>query len=139
MAESKFELLYNDLGKAIAALNTSLEINLQLYDSNVIDTLKNGQIQKFEYNMELLWKTLKAYFFEGRGISLKYSKEIIKYYFEEQIIDENTFLVLIDALDSRNALSHIYKEEVFLEIYPKLKTYAAAIETTYLTLKLRAI
>jgi len=66
MAESKFELLYADLGKAISALNTSLEINLQLYDSNVIDTLKNGQIQKFEYNMELLWKTLKAYFFEGR-------------------------------------------------------------------------
>ena len=139
MPESKFELLYADLGKAIIALNASLEINLKLYDSNVIDTLKNGQIQKFEYNMELLWKTLKAYFFEGRGISLKYSKEIIKYYFEEQIIDENTFLILIDALDSRNALSHVYKEEVFLEIYPKIKMYAAAIETTYLTLKLRAI
>ena len=69
----------------------------------------------------------------------KYSKEIIKYYFEEQIIDENTFLILIDALDSRNALSHVYKEEVFLEVYPKIKMYAAAIEATYLTLKLRAI
>ena len=42
MPENKFELLYADLGKAISALNTSLEINLQLYDSNVIDTLKNG-------------------------------------------------------------------------------------------------
>ena len=113
MGESKFELLYNDLGKAITALNTSLEINLELYDSNVIDTLKNGQIQKFEYNMELLWKTLKAYFFEGRGVSLKYSKEIVKYYFEEQIIDENTFLVLIEALDSRNALSHVYKKKKY--------------------------
>jgi len=139
MSESKFELLYADLGKAISALNTSLKIDLQLYDSNVIDTLKNGQIQKFEYNIELLWKTMKAYFFEGRGISLKYSKEIVKYYFEEELIDEFTYQILIEALDSRNALSHVYKEEVFLEIYPKIKTYAAAIETTYLTLKLRAI
>ena len=139
MSESKFELLYNDLGKAVGALNTSLKIDLQLYDSDVIDTLKNGQIQKFEYTIELLWKTLKAYFFEGRGMTLKYSKEIVKYYFEEELIDENTFLSLIDGLDSRNALSHVYKEEVFLEIYPKINIYAAAIEATYLTLKLRTV
>lgn len=41
MHESKFELLYADLGKAVSALNTSLEIDLQLYYSKVIDTLKN--------------------------------------------------------------------------------------------------
>ena len=135
MAEGKFELLYADLGKAISALNTSLEINLQLYDSNVIDTLKNGQIQKFEYNMELLWKTLKAYFLEGRGITMLYPKEIIKQFFQEELITEEVYILLIDALNSRNLLSHVYNEEIYKEIEPKLKDYARAIETAYTAIK----
>ena len=135
MPESKFELLYADLGKAISALNTSLEINLQLYDSNVIDTLKNGQIQKFEYNMELLWKTLKAYFLEGRGITMLYPKEIIKQFFQEELITEEVYILLIDALNSRNLLSHVYNEEIYKEIEPKLKDYARAIETAFTAIK----
>ncbi len=74
MAESKFELLYADLGKAIESFKNALNIKM-LFDNDVVnDLFVNGQIQKFEYNIELLWKTLKLYFLEGRGITMLYPK-----------------------------------------------------------------
>lgn len=139
MGESKFELLYKDLGKAIQSSNAALSQTLIDFNPVTIDLILNGRVQKFEYNIELLWKTIKAYFAEGRSIDIIYPKEVFKRYFEEESISEEIYLVLLDALKSRNALSHIYKEEIFIEIQPKLKDYAAAIEATYKTLKLSAI
>lgn len=135
MAESKFELLYADLGKAIESFKNALNIKM-LFDNDVVnDLFVNGQIQKFEYNIELLWKTLKAYFLEGRGITMLYPKEIIKQFFQEELITEEVYILLIDALNSRNLLSHVYNEEIYKEIEPKLKDYARAIETAYTAIK----
>ena len=139
MAESKFELLYVDLGKAIQSNNDALSQSLIEFNPVTVDLILNGRVQKFEYNIELLWKTIKAFFAEGRSLDIIYPKEVFKRYFEEESISEDTYLILLDALKSRNALSHIYKEEIFIEIQPKLKNYATAIETTYKTLKLSAI
>ena len=135
MSESKFELLYADWGKAIESFKNALNIKM-LFDNDVVnDLFVNGQIQKFEYNIELLWKTLKAYFLEGRGITMLYPKEIIKQFFQEELITEEVYILLIDALNSRNLLSHVYNEEIYKEIEPKLKDYARAIETAYTAIK----
>ena len=135
MAESKFELLYTDLGKAIESFKNALNIKM-LFDNDVVnDLFVNGQIQKFEYNIELLWKTLKLYFVEGRGITMLYPKEIIKQFFQEELITEEVYILLIDALNSRNLLSHVYNEEIYKEIGPKLKDYARAIETAFTAIK----
>jgi nucleotidyltransferase substrate binding protein (TIGR01987 family) len=135
MAESKFELLYKDLGKAIESFKNAMNVKFLFENDIVNDLFVNGQIQKFEYNIELLWKTLKAYFAEGRGIILLYPKEVIKHFFQEEAISEEIYLILIDAFNSRNLLSHVYKEEIFKEVEPKLKDYARAIETTYTAIK----
>ena len=135
MVESKFELLYADLGKAIESFKNALNIKM-LFDNDVVnDLFVNGQIQKFEYNIELLWKTLKLYFLEGRGITMLYPKEIIKQFFQEELITEEVYILLIDALNSRNLLSHVYNEEIYKEIEPKLKDYARAIETAFTAIK----
>lgn len=120
-------LLYTDLSTAITSLDKSLEIDFGNYDEFETDVLKNGQIQKFEYTIELLWKTLKKYFEVKRESILLYPKDVIKAFFAEDAIDEETYLNLIEAIDSRNLLSHIYKAEVFDQVHPQLKSYAKAI------------
>jgi uncharacterized protein YutE (UPF0331/DUF86 family) len=77
-----------------------------------------------------LWKTLKKYFEARRESFLLYPKDVIKAFFAEEAIDEETYLTLIDAIDSRNLLSHVYKIEMFELIYPQLKNYAKAIRNT---------
>jgi len=119
--------LYTDLSAAVNSFEKSLEIDLSKYSEFEIDVIKNGQIQKFEYAIELLWKTLKKYFEVKRENIILYPKDAIKAFFAEDAIDEEAYLGLINAIDSRNLLSHIYKIEMFDLIYPQLKNYAKAI------------
>lgn len=122
MEEGKFEMLHHDLGRVINSFKASLTVQLLNY----------GEVeQEFEYNIELLWKLIKAYFQEKRGIRYQFPKENIKAFFVDERIDEETYLILIDALTSRNILSHLYKEAFFEEIKPKLNSYAKAIGAAY--------
>ena len=131
MEEGKFEMLHKDLGRAINSFKSSLTVRLLNYGEIEQDLMINGQIQKFEYNIELLWKLIKAYFQEKRGIRYQFPKDNIKAFFVDERIDEETYLILIDALNSRNILSHLYKETFFVEIKPKLNGYAKAIGAAY--------
>ena len=47
MEESKFEILYKDMGKAIGSFRNAMSVNLLLHDDIIKDVLINGQIQKF--------------------------------------------------------------------------------------------
>ncbi len=123
----RFLYLYNDLINCITSFENAIEIDFTNYNDFETDIIKNGQIQKFEYTIELLWKTLKKYFEVKRENIILYPKDAIKAFFAEDAIDEDTYLTLMKAVESRNLLSHIYKIEMFDSIYPQLKTYAKAI------------
>ena len=120
-------MLHKDLGRAINSFKSSLTVRLLNYGEIEQDLMINGQIQKFEYNIELLWKLIKAYFQEKRGIRYQFPKDNIKAFFVDERIDEETYLILIDALNSRNILSQTF----FEEIKPKLNGYAKAIGAAY--------
>lgn len=126
----RLQILYNDLSIATLLFERSLDIDLKKFSEFETDIIKNGQIQKFEYTIELLWKTLKKFFEVKREKVFLYPKDVIKACFAEEIIDENNYLILIDAIESRNLLSHVYKIEMFDLIYPQLKSYAKAIKYT---------
>ncbi len=124
---NRLQLLYNDLVPAILSFERSLDIELKKFTEFEADIIRNGQIQKFEYTIELLWKTLKKFFEVRREKIFLYPKDVIKACFAEEIIDEGNYIILIDAIESRNLLSHIYKIEMFDIIYPQLVSYAKAI------------
>lgn len=121
-------LLYNDLYAAVNSFENAIHIDIAKFNELETDIFKNGQIQKFEYTIELLWKTLKKYFEVKREKNFLYPKDVIKAFFAEEEIDEETYLNLMDAIESRNLLSHVYKIEMFDLIYPHLSKYAKAIK-----------
>ena len=127
---NRLQLLYNDLVTAISSFERSLDIDLKKFTEFEVDIIRNGQIQKFEYTIELLWKTLKKFFEVKREKIFLYPKDVIKACFAEDIIDETNYLILIDAIESRNLLSHVYKVEMLDIIYPHLYSYAKAIRYT---------
>ena len=102
-------LLLNDLSAAISSFEGSLLIDLARYDELERDVFKNGQIQKFEYSVELLWKVVKKFLEVKRESVVLYPKDALKAFFSEDAINERTYLVLMDAIQSRNLLSHVYK------------------------------
>ncbi len=79
---------------------------------------KDGVIQRFEFSLELIWKTLKL-FLQNSGIEVKTPKESLKKAFNVGWIkDEKTFL---DMLEDRNRTSHIYDKDTSDEILERIK------------------
>jgi nucleotidyltransferase substrate binding protein (TIGR01987 family) len=73
---------------------------------------KEGVIQRFEYSLELAWKTVKDYLEEGGSIiSPVTPRQVLKDAFAAKIISDGQ--VWIDMVDHRNLLSHNYDLAVF--------------------------
>lgn len=75
---------------------------------------EQGLIQSFEHNHELAWKTQKD-FLENQGYTELYgSKNVARKAFEVGLIDDGE--VWLEMIESRNASSHTYNEEVTQKI-----------------------
>ena len=104
------------------------EIKEKLADERLIDGFQNGRAQKFEYTTELCWKAIKAFLKERDGIDEAAPKKVIKAYYVGGYAAEDDYLLLLDAIEDRNRLSHIYDAETFTLVLARLPDYAALFE-----------
>ena len=117
------ELLTNKIqqyGDALINFEESLSIDLEKYPEIVIDSLKSGRIQIIELCIELLWKTVKSYLWEINGMDSKSPKIAIKDFYNLGYLTGSEYEHLIEALDDRNKLSHVYNQEQFEGIYQRV-------------------
>src|SRR3989338_8721422 len=121
------ELLTNKcqtLATAVESFRALLAVDLTYYTAPIIlDGIKNGQIQKFEYTAELSWKLIKKFLWQVDGIETKSPKSAIKAFYTSGHVDEAGYRQLIEMIDDRNFLSHIYDEGDFVRIHQKLSSY----------------
>lgn len=99
---------------------------------------KEGVVQRFEYTLELAWKTLKDYL-ESGGLVINpvTPRQVIKDAFSARILVDGQ--VWIDMLDHRNLLSHTYDSEVFAVAVDAIAArYLSAISELHATLLARA-
>ena len=73
------------------------------------DLEKEGFVQRFEYTLELAWKTLKDYLLE-QGFDLASPKEVFRQAFQNEIITDGE--IWMEALNRRNLSSHTYNAQV---------------------------
>ena len=82
------------------------------------DLEKDGVIQRFEFTVELLWKTLKRVL-EYNKLDCYTPRDCLKQAFRHGLIEDDE--ILLDMLDDRNKSSHIYDEEMSEEIFIRIK------------------
>ena len=73
-----------------------------------------GTIQRFEYSIELMWKTLKRAL-NYEGVHPRSPRETLREAFQIGWLDDND--VWMDMLDRRNTTSHVYLHEELIEDY----------------------
>lgn len=83
------------------------------------DLDKDGVIQRFEFTVELLWKTLKLVLEYNKIDASGGPKHCIKQAFRYGFINDDE--IILDMLDDRNRSSHIYDEETSEEIFTNIK------------------
>jgi nucleotidyltransferase substrate binding protein (TIGR01987 family) len=90
-------------------------------DINKISLLeKEGIIQRFEFTLELAWKTLKDKMeFDGLILDKISPKMVLKEAFKAKYIDK--IELWLEMIDDRNLLSHTYDTKVFEEVIPSIQ------------------
>jgi nucleotidyltransferase substrate binding protein (TIGR01987 family) len=81
---------------------------------------RDGLIQRFEYTMEICWKSSKKVL-HLNGIDVDSPKNVIRELGNLNWIKEPK--VWIDYLEKRNETSHIYNEEVAEKIFAVIKNF----------------
>jgi len=115
--ESRLKYKAKQYEDAVINFEESLSIDCKNFSSKVIDTIKSGRVQKFELCTELLWKTLKVYLWEVNGIDSKSPKSVIKDFYNLGFLSAEEYEKVMQMIDDRNNLSHIYNNDQFEEIY----------------------
>ena len=132
--KEKLLQLLPTMQNALADFKKSLDADLTKYDELEQNWIKNAQIQKFEFCIELLWKTTKCYF-ETEGEYFLSPKQNIKALFLHNLLNEEQYLELMNCLEDRNLLSHIYKLEMFDIVMDGLLNHYKIMITTFIALE----
>ena len=90
------------------------------------DLDRDGVIQRFEFSVELFWKTLKKVL-EYNKVECYSPRDCVKKAFRYGIIDDDE--IILDMLEDRNRSSHIYNEEEALKIFERIsRVYVNILE-----------
>lgn len=129
--ETKVTRKLNDLGAALSNFRDSLTLEPALFPDLVADNIKSGQIQKFEFTVELLWKTVQVFLFEVDGVDVVTPKSVAKEFVEAGYCDYENYELFIRAINDRNQLSHIYRQEMAELIRQRLPEYVHLTERIF--------
>ena len=82
------------------------------------DLDRDGTIQRFEFTVELLWKTLRR-LLHYQGVECQSPRNCIKLAFRHGLIDDDE--IILDMIDDRNRSSHVYSDETAQEIFIRIR------------------
>jgi nucleotidyltransferase substrate binding protein (TIGR01987 family) len=112
---------FDNFTKAYSLLSGATDSrDISTYD----DLQQEGIIQRFEYTFELLWKTIKDFLQEQSvDIGIISPKNVIKAAARSGLLEQAQAdgQILLDALESRNLITHTYDNRKFKEILVKIQ------------------
>ncbi len=99
---------FQNFDRAVVLLREPIERNVETLSA----LEKEGTIQRFEFALELAWKTLKDFLeHEGAVIQPITPRNVVKDAFAARILPDGQ--VWIDMLDHRNLLARSYDQATF--------------------------
>ena len=126
----RWQQRYQNFEKAYLSLNESIEA-LNEDEDNLF--IRDSLIQRYEYTIELAWKTLKDYLEEEGFIDISSPKKVIRQALKDGYISNPLWL---KALDDRNKTSHAYDEKMAQEVTAEIREkYFFLLRDLYFALK----
>lgn len=104
----------NNFEKAFKQLELGVE---QATDGELSDLEKEGIIQRFEYNQELSWQTIKDFYEYIGETGIQGSRDAFQLAVKRGLVDSNCGQVLMQSVKSRNKTVHTYNHETAEEIF----------------------
>jgi nucleotidyltransferase substrate binding protein (TIGR01987 family) len=108
---AKFNIQLNQFKSAVAKLEEALK---QPYN----DFIRDSAIQRFEFSIDLAWKTVKSYLQEYKGLICNSPVDCLKEAYTQDILEYDEYW--IELVKLRNLTSHTYNQELADEIFKEL-------------------
>jgi nucleotidyltransferase substrate binding protein (TIGR01987 family) len=93
------------------------------------DITRDATIQRFEFSVELAWKSAKRIM----GTSTTAPKQVVREMAQNNLINDVEFWLV--AIDKRNLSSHTYNEELANEVYNFAKSFLPLAKELFKKLK----
>jgi nucleotidyltransferase substrate binding protein (TIGR01987 family) len=95
--------------------------------------IRDSVIQRFEFTFELSWRTLQRFLETDRPLPDTSTRTILREAFAQNFIPDVE--VWFAFQKSRNLTSHIYSEEMSIDIYNQVKKFPPVCEALILKLE----
>lgn len=119
----KWEESYDLLGKSVTRLReASDKTEKHKLDKEIY---RDATIQRFEFTVELFWKTLKR-ILENEKIDARTPKQVLRESYQVGLINDEEYWLMM--LEDRNRSSHTYSEKAAKEVYGRIKKYVIFLE-----------
>ena len=116
----------SNLEKAIGRLEEAVN------QTDVNEFVIDATIQRFEFCIELFWKTLKKLML-SEGIQTSTPKDTLTKAYENKWLEKGD--IWLQMLNDRNETSRVYIENKAREIYQHIHAYFPEIKKAFLSLK----
>ncbi len=80
--------------------------------------IRDSAIQRFEFCLDLAWKSIKAFLEDKKGLTCNSPKDCFREAYSQKLIEYDQ--AWIGYVDMRNETVHTYKEEIAQKIYTEL-------------------
>lgn len=108
----RWQYRYQNFSRAFSLLREAVDLG---YEREMSPLEREGMIQRFEYCLELAWKTMKDILDEeGVEIALATPRTVVRAAFVAGLIENGPEWMA--ALDARNKMSHVYSFDAFEQV-----------------------
>ena len=124
-----------DFKNALQRLEEASVLALENQGKETFSFFRDSTIQRFEFTLEIAWKSIKSFLLEHEGIECRSPKSCMREFFSAGYLDDVTTTTLLAMIDDRNLATHTYHESLADEIFLHIQEYLPILQRIYTTLK----
>jgi len=125
----------SDYANALGRLQESYaKTNLHKNDDE-FSFYRDSTIQRFEFTLEIAWKSIKTFLLEHDGVECRSPKSCMREFFSIGYVSNEEVANLLAMIDDRNLATHTYHEELANEIFLHIAEYITLLNKIYHTIK----
>lgn len=124
-----------DFESALLRLSESLEKTKAYAQKEEYTFFRDSTIQRFEFTLEIAWKSIKQFLLEHDGIECRSPKACMREFFATGYLDEEQVSLLLQMIDDRNLATHTYHESLADDIFSHIEVYLVLLQDVYQKMK----
>jgi len=120
-----------DFDNALSRLKEAHEKSMLLKGKEDFSFYRDSTIQRFEFTLEIAWKSMKTFLLEVEGVECRSPKSCIREFFATAHLNEQQIETMLQMVDDRNLATHTYHESLADEIFTAIEAYISIFTILY--------